>query len=136
MQVDTFTPPNNILSKYNFLNLVNANFKRIFSAFSNWPNERPLRYCYLDHFVRSSYLVLKKQKGRRILRKLQYKNILEYPSFVAYTEDDLNKLIPNILKSKVQDNQTIIIATHFWELWRSNPEKLLSLPNKIKCQIH
>ena len=136
VEVNTFTPPNNVLSKHNFYNLIDAKFKRIFSAFSNWPHERPLRYCYLEHFLRSSLLALRKEKGRRILTKLQYKNIEEFPSFIAYSKDDLNKLIFNIVKSKVRNNQTIIIATHFWELWRTNPNELLSLPRKIKCQIH
>ena len=135
VSVNTFTPPNNILCKKNFLHLVDAKFKRIFSAFSNWPHERPLKYCYIDHFIRSSFLALKKKKDRRIIRKLNYKNIEEYPSFIAYKSEDLNKLPENIIKSNIKKNQTIIIATHFWELWRTNPDKLLSLPNIIKCQI-
>lgn len=136
VEVDTFTPPNNVLSKKNFYNLIDANFKRIFSAFSSWPHERPLSYCYLEHFLKSSILAIRKEKGRRVLTNLRYKTIEEFPSFVAYTKNDLNKLILNIFKSKFRDNQTIIIATHFWELWRTNPEELLSIPNKIKCQIH
>ena len=68
--------PNNILSKKNFYKIVDAGFKRVFTAFSNWPNERPLRYCYLDHFVRSSYLVLKKQKGRKEIQVPTLKYLL------------------------------------------------------------
>ena len=48
VEVNTFTPPNNVLSKDNFLKLIDANFSRIFSAFSNWPHERPIRFCYLN----------------------------------------------------------------------------------------
>ena len=136
VEVNTFTPPNNVLSKHNFFNLVDANFKRIFSAFSNWPHERPLSYCYIDHFLRSSFLALRREKGRRIIRDLKYKNIQEYPSFVLYTKSDLNELLKNIHKSKIKKDQTIIIATHFWELWRTHPDQLLSIPNKIRCQNH
>tara|TARA_B100000900_G_scaffold410210_1_gene427585 strand:- start:307 stop:1053 length:747 start_codon:yes stop_codon:yes gene_type:complete len=136
VNVQTFTPPNNILSKKNFYKIVDAGFKRIFTAFSNWPNERPLRFCYFDHFLRSSFLALIGKKERRIIRKLKYKNTEEYPSFIAYTPKDLKNLIDNIIKSNLKPEDTIIIGTHFWELWRTNSDELLSLPNLIRCKIH
>ena len=95
-----------MISKDNFLRLIDANFSRVFSAFSNWPHERPIRYCYINHFFRSAFLALSRKKSRRILTKLKYKNIEEFPSFVAYTKEDLNKLI-ELVKNNFGEEEAI-----------------------------
>lgn len=135
VKVDTFTPPNNILTKTNFYKLADAGFNRLFSAFSSWPFERPLNYYYLNHFLRSSFLALKQKKSRRVIKPLKFQNLKEFPSFIAYNLNELNELVDNIVKSNINSNETIIIATHYWELWRTNPNDLLKLPSKIKSEI-
>ena len=135
VNINTFTPPNNILNKHNYLSLQKLGFTRIISAFSNWPFERPLNYCYLDHFLRSSILAIRRKKDRRVLRRLNFNTIEEYPSFIAYTKENLENIIDNIIISKPQKETTIVIATHYWELWKSMPNKLLSLPDLIRCRL-
>ena len=133
--VDTFTPPNNILSKRNYHKLCKAGFKTIISAFSNWPSERPFTYCYIDHFLRSSVLALSKKKRQRILKNLEYRGVKEYTSFIAYNKIDLDRIVYDISNSRPKPDQTIVIATHFWELWKSHPNQLINLPGLIRCKF-
>lgn len=135
VKVTTFTPPNNILSKKNYTNLKSVGFTRIISAFSNWPSERPLRFCYLDHFFRSSLLALKNKKDQRILRPLIFSGIREHPSFIAYNEGELKTIVNSIYKSCPNPDETIVVATHYWELWKTNPKELLKLPQLIRCKL-
>ena len=136
VKVDSFTPPNNILTKSNFYKIADAGFNRLFSAFSNWPSERPINYYYLNHFFRSSFLALKGEKARRIIKPLKFKNLEELPSFIAYNINELNELVENIVKSNININDKITIATHYWELWRTHPNELLKLPSRIKSEIN
>lgn len=132
VEVDTFTPPNNILSKENFSNIEAAGFKRVITAFSSWPNERPLYFRYILHFLLSSVLVITKNKNKRILMDLHYGGLIEKQSFVAYTQHDLFNLIDAIKFSLRLKKGDIYIATHYWELWKTAPAQLIDIVKKIK----
>jgi len=130
--VDTFTPPNNILSKENYFRLHQAGFKRIISAFSNWPHERPLTKDYILHFLKSAALALIKKRQNRVLGGVVFNGIYEIPSFVAYRESDLSLLIDSIIQSGGCSGCDVVIATHYWELWQTCPEALLKIPSRLR----
>ncbi|MEY2702309.1 MAG: hypothetical protein RLY43_942 [Bacteroidota bacterium] len=132
VNVDIFTPPNNIISKENFINIEAAGFKRIITAFSNWPHERPFHIKNFLHFLLSAILVITKNKDKRILIELHHGGLVENQSFVAYTEDDLFKLYDAIKYSLEIKNGDIYIATHYWEVWKSTPFQLIDIIKKIK----
>lgn len=125
VEINTFTPPNNILSRKNFINIEQSGFSRIVSAFSNWPYERPLNFDYLIHFFLSSVLVFTNNKNKRILSRLKFKNLNEYVSFIVYNEKELCELTDSIKFSPKLSFNEIYIATHYWEIPKNSMHNLL-----------
>lgn len=132
VKVNTFTPPNNILSKKNFIKLEQSGFSRVISAFSNWPSERPFNFDYLLHFFLSIPLVFTKNKKMRILSRLKFQNLTEYVSYIVYNEGELNTLTDSIKFSPKLSFSEIYIATHYWEIPKNNISKLLYEVNRIR----
>jgi len=133
-RVDTFTPPNNILSRENYYRIHSAGFRRIISAFSNWPHERPITTSYFLHFFRSSLLALTGRKRQRILGGIYHKGMVECPSFIAYRNTDLESLPEDIIRSYGSGCGDVIIATHYWELWKTDPDRLIRVVSQIGKQ--
>jgi len=135
VQVDTFTAPNNSLSRRNYELLKEVGIRNIIGCFGSYPWERPLKPQFLSHFIRSSILAISRKKSERILGGVRHGSSTEYHAFTAYNHDEVVDLARSVHASLKRGGGDIYIATHFWEIWRSDANRLLSTINRLRTHI-